>query len=82
MGLQEKLTRLRKGFEAQAPKEVVEIMHRATNNLEKSGILDDTVKVGDQAPDFSLKNVDGQEFSLKNLLSHGPVVLSFYRGKW
>jgi hypothetical protein len=82
MGLQEKLTRLRKGFEAQAPKEVVEIMHRATNDLEKSGILDGTVKVGDQAPDFSLKNADGQEFSLKNLLSHGPVVLSFYRGKW
>ncbi len=82
MGLQEKLTRLRKGFEAQAPKEVVEIMHRATNNLEKSGILDGTVKVGDQAPDFSLKNADGQEFSLKDLLSHGPVVLSFYRGKW
>jgi hypothetical protein len=82
MGLQEKLTRLRKGFEAQAPKEVVEIMHRATDDLEKSGILDGTVKVGDQAPDFSLKNADGQEFSLKDLLSHGPVVLSFYRGKW
>ena len=82
MGLQEKLTRLRKGFEAQAPKEVVEIMHRATNDLEKSGILDGTVKVGDQAPDFFLKNADGQEFSLKDLLSHGPVVLSFYRGKW
>jgi len=58
MGLQEKLTRLRKGFEAQAPKEVVEIMHRATDDLEKSGILDGTVKVGDQAPDFSLKNAD------------------------
>jgi hypothetical protein len=82
MGLQEKLTRLRKGFEAQAPKEVVETMHRATADLEKSGILDRTVKVGDQAPDFSLKNADGQEFSLKDLLSHGPVVLSFYRGKW
>jgi len=82
MGLQEKLTRLKKGFEAQAPKEVVEIMHRATDDLERSGILDRTVKVGDQAPDFSLKNTDGQAFSLKNLLSHSPVVLSFYRGKW
>ena len=82
MGLQEKLTRLRKGFEAQAPREVVEIMHRATDHLEKSGILDGTVKVGDQAPDFSLKNADGQEFSLKDSLSHGPIVLSFYRGKW
>jgi cytochrome oxidase Cu insertion factor (SCO1/SenC/PrrC family) len=82
MGLQEKLTRLKNGFESQAPKEIVEVMHRATDDLEKSGILDSTVKVGDQAPDFSLKNADGQEFSLKDLLSHGPVVLSFYRGKW
>ena len=70
MGLQEKLSRLRKGFESQAPKEVVDVMHRATDNLEKSGILDGTVKVGDQAPDFSLKNADGQEFSLNG--SPGP----------
>jgi len=82
MGLQEKLTRLKKGFESQAPKEIVEVMHRATADLERSGILDNTVKVGDRAPDFSLKTAEGQEFSLKDLLSHGPVVLSFYRGKW
>lgn len=82
MSLQEKLSRLKKGFEGQAPKEVLEIMHRATADLEKSGILEGTVKVGDEAPDFSLKNADGQEFRLKEMLSDGPVVLSFYRGKW
>lgn len=82
MGLQQRLDALKKGIEAQAPKEAVEIMHRATHDLEQSGILYSTVKVGDQAPDFSLKNADGQEFSLKNLLSKGPVVLAFYRGKW
>jgi hypothetical protein len=82
MALQQKLDALKKGFEAQAPKEVVEIMHRATEDLKKSGILESTVKVGDRAPDFSLKNGDGEEFSLKDLLSRGPVVLSFYRGKW
>lgn len=82
MSLQKKLSALKKGIEAQAPKEAVEIMHGATEDLEKSGILDGTVKVGDQAPNFSLKNADDQEFSLKDLLSRGPVVLSFYRGKW
>jgi hypothetical protein len=82
VGLQEKLTLLRKGFEAQAPKKVVEIMHRATKDLEKSGILDGTVNVGDKAPDFSLKNADGEEFRLHELLTRGPVVLTFYRGKW
>lgn len=82
MGLQQKLDTLKKGFEGQAEKEVVEIMHRATADLEKSGILDATVQVGDEAVDFSLKNADGKELSLKELLSEGPVVLSFYRGKW
>ena len=77
MGLQEKLDALKKGFEAQAPQEAVEIMHRATHDLEKSGILDGTVKVADKAPDFSLKNAEGQEFSLHELLSRGPVVLTF-----
>jgi peroxiredoxin len=47
-----------------------------------SGILEQTVKVGDRAPDFSLTNADGQEFRLQELLSEGPIVLSFYRGKW
>ena len=82
MELQQKLNALKKGFEGQAPKEAVEIMHRATADLEKSGILEGTVKVGDPAPDFSLTNADGQEFRLQELLSEGPVVLSFYRGKW
>jgi hypothetical protein len=82
MELQRKLNALKKGFEAQAPKEAVEIMHRATADLESSGILEGTVKVGDEAPDFSLTNADGQEFRLRELLAEGPVVLSFYRGKW
>jgi len=82
MELQQKLNALKKGFEGQAPKEAVEIMHRATDDLRDSGILEQTVKVGDQAPDFSLTNANGQEFRLQELLTEGFVVLSFYRGKW
>jgi cytochrome oxidase Cu insertion factor (SCO1/SenC/PrrC family) len=80
MSLQKKLSAMKN--EAQAPKEAVEIMHRATDDLRDSGILEQTVKVGDRAPDFSLTNADGQEFRLQELLSEGPIVLSFYRGKW
>jgi len=82
MNLQEKLDRLRKGIEEQAPKEAVDIMHRATDDLEKSSILDGTLKVGDEAPDFSLQNADGKKIRLQELLAEGPVVLTFYRGKW
>lgn len=82
MRLQERLDAHRKGFEAKAPKDVLEIMHRATEDLRKSGILEGAVKDGDKAPDFSLRNTSGQEITLTHLLSKGPVVLGFYRGRW
>ncbi len=82
MNLQEKLNALKKGFEEKAPKDVLEIMHRATDDLRSSGILETAVKVGDKAPDFSLQNGNGKEITLQTLLSQGPVVLNFYRGKW
>jgi hypothetical protein len=82
MGLQERMDAYKKSFEAKAPEDVLEILHRATENLRNSGIFDRTVKVGDKAPDFSLRNTRGQEITLADQLSKGPVVLGFYRGRW
>jgi hypothetical protein len=82
MGLQEKLNRLKAGFEAKAPKEALEVMHGATRDLRESGIMNGVVKVGDAAPDFGLKNADEKMVRLRDLLSSGPLVLNFYRGKW
>jgi hypothetical protein len=82
MSLKDKLDRLKEGFKSKAPQDAQEIMHRATKNLKNSGIMDHVVKVGDKAPDFTLKNTEGQDLGLHTLLSDGPVVLIFYRGKW
>jgi len=62
MSLQKKLSALKKGFETQAPKDAVRIIHRATDDLKNSGILECTVKVGDQAPNFILKNAACKAF--------------------
>lgn len=48
----------------------------------ESGIVDRAKKVGDQAPDFTLKNATGEEVRLTELLEQGPVVLTWYRGGW
>lgn len=41
------------------------------------------LKVGDKAPDFTIKNSNGSEtFNLSKALKKGPVVLVFYRGQW
>ena len=82
MALQEKLDKLKAGFEAKAPQDALEIMHRATDDLRSSGIMQQVLKIGDKAPDFDLKNPDDNVIGSKDLLSKGPVVLSFYRGMW
>lgn len=38
-----------------------------------------TLPVGKAAPDFTLKTLDSKQFSLKDALTHGPVVLAFFK---
>ena len=47
-----------------------------------SGIYDRALKTGAKAPDFTLKNAEGQPTRLSELLKKGPVVLTWYRGGW
>ena len=82
MKLQEKLDAYKKSFLEKAPADAVAVMNRATRDLANSGILEKAVKVGDCAPDFTLENTDSENVSLSGLLLKGPVVLTFYRGKW
>ena len=37
------------------------------------------IENGSVAPDFSLKALDGKEYSLASLLARGPVVLAFFK---
>ncbi len=82
MTLKEKLDALREGSKKRIPPEAAAVMHRATEELRHSGILDGVAKAGDKAPDFALPNSRGEIRNLRELLGQGPVVLSFFRGVW
>jgi len=82
MSLQEKLSKLKANFEAKAPKEALEIMHRSTDDLKASGIMEGVLKIGNTAPVFELLNAEENVIRLKDLLADGSLVLCFYRGKW
>ena len=82
MSLQEKLDAYKAGMVKKAPKEALDIMHRATEDLRNSAIMEGVRKIGDPAPEFELQNSAGDLIRLKDLLSEGPLVLNFYRGKW
>ena len=82
MSLQAKLNKYKAGMQKKAPKEALEIMHRATEDLCKSVTMEGIIKIGDQAPNFELQNTSGDLIRLVDLIADGPLVLSFYRGKW
>ena len=82
MSLEDKLAATRAASAGRIPADRQAIMHRATEDLRKSGILDRIVPVGTRAPDFELANHDGRRVSSAELLAGGPMVLSFFRGSW
>lgn len=82
MTLRQQLESLKARFQASAPPEVLAVMHRATDDLRRSGIVARVIKRGSTAPDFSLPNANGEPVSSKALIAKGPLVLSFFRGKW
>ncbi len=82
MNLQEKLNALKANFEKQAPQEALEIMHKATDDLRKSGILERVLQVGETMPEFELENAEVNRIRSKDILANKLMVLSFYRGKW
>ena len=82
MSLADKLAATRAASAGRIPPDRQAIMHRATDDLRKSGILDRIVPIGKPAPAFDLANHDGRRVSSVELLAGGPIVLSFFRGSW
>lgn len=82
MNLKQRLETLRKASETRIPEEARAIMHRATEDLRRSGIANRVVKVGEKAPTFELSNPRGEQVRSEALLAKGSLVVSFYRGVW
>ena len=62
------------------PPEVVAIIRRGIDYVRESRAAG--LSVGERAPDFTLPNQRGEMVNLRDRLSRGPVVLTFYRGNW
>jgi hypothetical protein len=82
MNLPEALRRQKEDFLEKAPEDVVSVMSQATEKLANSGLLQNCLQVGEQAPEFSLRSSRGTMYTLSDELSKGPVILKFFRGDW
>jgi hypothetical protein len=82
MALKDELRSLRERAEAKRPPEIVATMRRAVEELRASGATGRVLKPGDPAPHFALPDGDEQIVDSRTLLARGPLVLTFYRGRW
>ena len=89
MTLQQKLHDFKAHFESGGPprdaaKAVIEIFHRATEELRQSGLAERALKTGDRAPGIHSEQPgkDGNSVSSAELLAKGPLVITFFRGHW
>ena len=82
MSLQEKLDQIKEAGKARIPEPVRAVMGQAVADLVAAGLAEKAVKVGDRMPAFTLPAVSGRRVASDELLARGPLVLSFYRGRW
>ena len=50
--------------------------------LEAATLANRALRAGSMAPAFRLRDYDGQQVSLQELISTGPAIVHFYRGSW
>ncbi len=60
----------------------LKIMHRVTAEQRASGLQARMPKPGEPGPMFTLANQDGVDVSSAALVARGPLVMSFFRGRW
>ncbi len=81
--LQDQLDRITQQTRALVQPERLAISEQATAELLASGIEGRVLKVGAPAPEFNLPDaLTGKPVRSADLLALGPLVLSFFRGRW
>jgi peroxiredoxin len=81
MSLKDQLAEYRAGWFNRVPAERQAVMERHINEL-RNGLAKTALKAGDRVPPVVLTNAKGTLVDIKSLLSHGPVIVTFYRGGW
>lgn len=82
MSLASQLLAVQSNFEEKAPPSVVGPITDANKNFQNTYQTSNAIQVGDSFPSFSLPNQVGEQVAMAELLTKGPLLITFYRGEW
>lgn len=80
--LAEKLEKITADTAALVPAERLAAPQRELERLRAEGVAARALKPGDRAPQFELPDHNGDLVRSADLLARGPLVISFFRGRW
>jgi peroxiredoxin len=82
MTLQAQLEQHKQSSRRHLPLEKRQILEEHVRTLQLARVPDSVASVGTKAPEFTLRDHQGDIWHLETALRRGPVVLKFYRGSW
>ena len=82
LSLQDKLDAYANVAKTKIPADNKKVMIEALQRLKNQQLETKFPKIGDKARNFELKDFNGQEVELYDILEEKAVVLLFYRGSW
>ena len=80
--LQDQLAEITANTRKLVQAERLAVGERAVEELFATGIEERILPVGAQAPEFALQDSAGRAVRSRDLLSVGPLVIKFFRGRW
>jgi peroxiredoxin len=82
MSLDEQLARVREAVAKAVSAEDQRIVARTIERNRMLQLAEQSLRVGDILPDFSLPDAEGRTVTSGDLLDSGPLVVAFFRGDW
>lgn len=82
MQLNALLSAMSQDFADKVDPKVLKIMMDSRQQLEDSGLHEQALATGDKMTDFVLRDASNGDFSSRDALTKGPLLISWYRGIW
>ncbi|MBT1064094.1 AhpC/TSA family protein [Bowmanella sp. Y26] len=82
MDLRVRISEYKQQDPMRASSQLLDAISRSLSLLQHSDVKRQALKEGDVAPQVRFKDLQNQLVLLSDLLTNGPLILSFYRGGW
>lgn len=82
MILKKKLEEMAEESKKKFPQDALQQLVESRKELAESGVKDGIISVKGILPPFDLEDEDGRSVSSEDLLAEGPLIMTFFRGRW